>query len=105
MIGDTYRPFAMAWMSEPLDASTVSTDTVRLTDASDQEIEGDVAFVPGTNRIEFRPGQPLVLGGTYTATIAAGVYDTSGNPMTANYVWSFGTGADFRIFLPLILKN
>ena len=103
MIGDTYPPFAIAWISEPLDASTVSTDTVRLTDVWDQEVEGDVVLVPWANRIEFLPKQPLVPGGTYTATINTDVYDTSGNPLAADYVWSFRT-EPFRVWLPLAAK-
>jgi uncharacterized repeat protein (TIGR01451 family) len=105
-LGDgTYMPTIIAWFSEPLDPVTVTPDTVRLTGPAGQEVEGDVVFVAGPNRVEFRPDQPLELGTVYTVTITTGVHDTSGNVMAADHLWSFRTEGSRAVYLPLIRKN
>jgi len=101
----TYVPTIIVWFSEPLDAATVTPGTVRLAGPAGQEVDGTVAFVAGPNRVELRPGQPLELGTTYTVTITGGVYDTSGNALAVDYVWSFRTEGSQTVYLPLILKN
>lgn len=100
----TYVPAVIAWFSEPLDPATVTPATVYLTGPAGQ-VQGTIAFVAGPNRIEFRPSEPLAPGALYTATIAVGVRDTSGNALTADYVWAFHTEGGQRIYLPLILRN
>src|SRR6202043_1902435 len=39
----------------------------------------------------FTPSAALALNTTYTATITTGAQDLTGNPLAANYVWSFST--------------
>jgi hypothetical protein len=39
----------------------------------------------------FTPAAALALNTTYTATITTGTQDLTGNPLVANYVWSFNT--------------
>jgi len=37
--------------------------------------------------------------------VTTGVHDTSGNPMAADYVWSFSTEEGHRLYLPVVLKQ
>ena len=39
----------------------------------------------------FTPTAPLVINTVYTATITTGATDTTGDPLAANYIWSFKT--------------
>jgi hypothetical protein len=46
----------------------------------------------GTGKIAtFTPAAALALNTTYTATITTGAQDLTGNPLAADYVWSFNT--------------
>lgn len=51
--------------------------------------------------------EPLQERTRYTVTVSQGVKDLIGNPMQADYSWSFRTGpeAGGAIYLPLVLKN
>lgn len=46
----------------------------------------------GTGIASFTPASPLAALTNYTATVASSVTDLAGNPMGANYSWSFTTG-------------
>lgn len=49
----------------------------------------------GTGKIAaFTPSSSLALSTTYTATITTGAQDLAGNPLAANYVWSFTTATN-----------
>ncbi|MCU0485872.1 MAG: Ig-like domain-containing protein [Anaerolineales bacterium] len=101
----SYVPAIIAWFSEPLDPTTLASDTVYLTAPGGQEVAGVVVFVAGSNRVEFRPSQPLRPGTRYTATITTGVRDSSGNALAVTYQWSFTTQTGQGIiFLPIVQK-
>jgi hypothetical protein len=54
-----------------------------------------VVTLDGTGKIAaFTPSSSLALSTTYTATITTGAQDLAGNPLVANYVWSFTTAAN-----------
>ena len=54
-----------------------------------------VVTLDGTGKIAaFTPSSSLALSTTYTATITTGAQDLAGNPLAANYVWSFTTAAN-----------
>ncbi len=55
-------------------------------------ISGTVAYVPATRRASFTPASFLLPYTPYTATIAGTLEDLYGNPMGADYGWSFTTG-------------
>ncbi len=101
----TYLPKVMAWFSEPLDPDTVTLQTILLSNSAGEEIAGVVSFVPASNRVEFRPSQPLQPNSKYTAIMTTGVHDTAGNPLVENFEWSFTTMVTQKwIFLPLISR-
>ena len=79
-----------ALFSTAMDATTLTatTFTVALGSAA---VTGTVATVGPT--ATFSPAANLAVSSTYVATIKAGVKDTSGNPLAADYTWTFTTGA------------
>lgn len=79
-----------ATFSEGMDASTITTATFTLSDGAGA-ITGTVNY-SGTTAT-FTPSDALQYSTTYTATITTGVKDLAGNAMTADYTWSFTTGA------------
>jgi uncharacterized repeat protein (TIGR01451 family) len=102
---DTYAPTILAWFSEPLDPTSVTTETVFLTGPGGVKVAGTVVFVAGTNRVEFRPSEALKPGTLYTVTITTGVYDTSGNALADPYTWVFRTkSTQVTTFLPMVEK-
>lgn len=48
----------------------------------------------------FTPAAPLTVNSVYSATISNGAKDVAGNAMSANYNWSFATGA-----LPIVVST
>lgn len=53
-------------------------------------VEGRVELT-GSHSATFKPREKLEKGTTYTATIAAGIKDSSGGTMDERYEWSFTT--------------
>ncbi|MEO7802867.1 MAG: Ig-like domain-containing protein [Ginsengibacter sp.] len=74
--------------SESMDASTLTTTTFTLKKGSTL-ISGTVNY-SGT-KATFTPANDLLNNTTYTATVTTGAKDVAGNPLAANYVWSFTT--------------
>jgi uncharacterized repeat protein (TIGR01451 family) len=101
---DTYAPFVWAWFSEPIDASTVNTNTFYIKGADGQHLAGVVHYDSNTYAATFAPGVPLEKMEVYTATLASSVKDTSGNPLAAPVVWSFSTESE-KLYLPMITKS
>ncbi|MCL4506339.1 MAG: Ig-like domain-containing protein, partial [Chloroflexi bacterium] len=58
----------------------------------DPPIAGKAEWL-NTSILVFHPSQPLPGGTTYTGRIAASLNDTDGNPLAADYTWSFSTAA------------
>src|SRR5262249_10877836 len=54
-------------------------------------VTGTVSYTGTT--ATFTPSSSLAFGTTYTATITTGATDAAGNPLAANYSFSFTTGA------------
>jgi len=74
--------------SEAMDPATITTGTFALS-SPDGPVAGAVAY--GGLTATFTPSAALAYATTYTATIATGVKDLSGVPMTQSYTWSFTT--------------
>jgi len=88
--------------SEAMDPLTINTVTVTLMDGN-TAITGTVTLVGVT--ATFNPDGPLAPNTTYTATITTGVKDLAGNPLTAEYVWSFTTGSGPDIIAPTVIST
>jgi OOP family OmpA-OmpF porin len=77
-----------ATFSEEMDRRTITTSTLTVKRVT-TPVTGKVTFAGTT--ATFSPASKLEKGTTYTATIAAGVKDLSGNALPNSYVWSFTT--------------
>jgi len=100
----TYAPAIWVWFSEPISATTVTTQTLFVTDAQGRRLSSVVLYDGTQNAALLMLHEPLVQLATYTTTVTTGVYDTSGNPLAANYAWSFSTEAQ-KLYLPLVLRQ
>lgn len=77
--------------SEPVDTATVTASTFLLSDGADN-IQGTVSAIDQT--ATFTPNAAMAWEANYTATVTSGVQDLAGNALTADYTWSFTTGAE-----------
>jgi hypothetical protein len=104
---DTHTPYIYVTFSEPMDAATVTPQTLFLADAQGRRLAGYATYSDWGYVARFLPQEPLQKGATYTATVTTGVRDSSGNALAASTVWSFATEkpAGGRIYLPLIVRN
>ena len=81
---------ASAFFSEVMDPFTITSDTFTLMQGT-TPIAGAVAYLGLT--ATFTPTAVLTANTLYTATITTGAKDLAGNPLAANYQWSWTTGA------------
>ncbi len=80
-----------ATFSERMDRTTIGEGTLLLRDASATLVGGVVYYDSDTFTASLVPGSQLVAGAAYTATVTTGATDRSGNPLAADYVWTFTT--------------
>jgi hypothetical protein len=78
-----------AVFSEAMDASTITTGTMRLRQGV-TPVAGSVTYAGNT--ATFAPANNLAPGTVYTATITTGAKDPAGNALANDVVWSFTTG-------------
>jgi hypothetical protein len=78
-----------ATFSEDILSSSVTTSSFILQSATDN-VTGTVSVSGAT--ATFNPSATLADNTAYTATLTTAITDLAGNPLAANYVWSFTTG-------------
>jgi methionine-rich copper-binding protein CopC len=83
-----------ATFSEAMDATTISTTTFELRNASNAVVAAAVTYNATTRVATLNPTPTLTAGATYTATVKGGatdprVKDAAGNALAANFAWSF----------------
>jgi len=81
---------ASVTFSEDMDSRTLSSTTFSVT-TGNESVRGTITYLGVT--ATFIPLEDLIAGTTYEATITQAVTDLAGNPLAADYVWSFTTGA------------
>jgi uncharacterized protein YdeI (BOF family) len=81
-----------AVFDEVMDASTINATNLTLEDESGP-VNGLVYYDSGNLTAVFDPDAPLAVGVVHTATVKAAVEDQAGNPLGADYIWSFTTAA------------
>lgn len=79
--------------SEPLDAATVTTDSLRVLNGATL-LPGTLSLSPGNRVLTFQPTQLLNSDTTYSVTVAATVRDLSGLSMVAPFTARFTTVDD-----------
>ena len=84
---------AVAGFSGAMNPATISTTTFTLTGPAAAPVTGQVAYNAAERAATFTPSANLALGTTYTATVTTGVQDLLGNPLAADFVWTFTTSA------------
>ena len=85
-----------ATFSEPLDPTSVTPTTVRLTDTSDNLVLCNVSYSASNFTVTLTPVQPLRPGQTYKVRLqgtspAPHITDEAGTPLATTYTWSFTT--------------
>ena len=86
-----------ATFSEPMNATTINTDTFQLESAAGP-VAGTVTYNATTRVATLTPGSALATGTAYTATVRGGltdprVKDVAGNALASSMTWSFTTAA------------
>jgi hypothetical protein len=79
-----------ATFNEAMNAATINTTTFALAGPSGALVTGAVTFSGATGT--FTPAANLAGSTLYTATITTGATEPGGNPLAANFVWTFTTG-------------
>jgi O-glycosyl hydrolase len=83
-----------ATFNEAMNASTITTATFTLqAQGSSTGTAGAVTYNAGSMTATFTPTANLAFNTTYIATITIGAQSSTGTALTANYPWSFTTGA------------
>jgi hypothetical protein len=72
-------------------AGTVNPSTFTLVDEEGTPISGAISYDPVSKAATFDPVADLFYGYNYTATLTTGITDLAGNPLAADYVWTFKT--------------
>ncbi len=81
-----------ATFSEPMDASTITTDTFTLYDVTaSTSVNGTVSYDSNSNTAIFDPDDDFTIAHEYTATITTGATDLAHNSLEDDEVWSFTT--------------
>lgn len=81
-----------ATFSEPLDPSTITENTFRLSSGGTL-VPGGVSYAEGADIAHFTPTSALDAGASYTAQILSDVTDEAGNALESAYSWSFTTSS------------
>ena len=85
-----------ATFSESMSAETITTSTFELRDSAGALVAATVSYNSGNNTATLDPTPALAFSSTYTAKVkggANGVKDAAGNPLAADFTWSFTTAA------------
>jgi len=81
-----------ATFSKSMDPTTITASTFTLMYANNKTVVPGTVTYAGLTAV-FTPASNLTASTAYTATITIAAKDKAGNPMAANKVWTFTTGA------------
>lgn len=83
-----------ATFSEAMNAGSISGNTIKLLAPNSTTVASSVFYDASARTATLVPNGPLAASTTYTASIqggSGGVLDLAGNPLAANYEWTFTT--------------
>ena len=89
-----------ATFSKVLNPATVNATTFLLNGPGATAVAGTVTYNATGSVASFTPSVALTYNTVYTATITTGVTDSTGDPLAANYTWSFTTSVQ-----PVVLST
>ena len=89
MFQGVYGGLILATFTEPMDTTTLNSDTFLVVDPSGLPFTGTVAYV-GLTAV-FVPTHPFAPDSTYTATLTTGAKDLEGVALAEDHVWTFTT--------------
>lgn len=85
-----------ATFNEAMQSASLTASTFTLRNASNQLVTATVSYNTSNLTATLTPASPLATNTVYTARLtggSTGVKDAAGNPLTADYTWSFTTAA------------
>jgi Ice-binding-like/Bacterial Ig-like domain len=88
-VGVTESATVKATFSVPMDPITINPTTFKVTGPGATAISGSVTYAAST--ATFTPAASLAGSSLYTATITTGAKDSTGDPLAANFVFTFTT--------------
>jgi hypothetical protein len=91
-----------ATFSEAMDPTSITTTTFTLKQGT-MPVQGTVSYRGLT--ATFTPNSGLTYNTTYTATITTGAMDLAGNPMAADYEWTFDTYVASDVTAPYVIST
>jgi Domain of unknown function (DUF4082)/Bacterial Ig-like domain/Bacterial Ig domain/Abnormal spindle-like microcephaly-assoc'd, ASPM-SPD-2-Hydin len=83
-----------AIFSEPMTASTINATNFVVVNSANNPVAGTVTYDAPSGTATFTPTGVLTPANTYTATLksgSTGITDFNGNPLAADFSWSFAT--------------
>jgi hypothetical protein len=92
-----------ATFSRPMNPSTITPASFTVTGPGATPVNGTVAYEQSSKTATFTPASALAPNTLFTATITTAATDLAGNPLGANVVWSFTTGATVAGQAPVVL--
>ncbi|ABY33334.1 MAG TPA: hypothetical protein DEF43_06360 [Chloroflexus aurantiacus] len=101
--GPIYVPEILVGMSEPLDATTVTTTTVILRRSDGTVVPAWVRYDAAVHQIVMMP-RTVLANGTYRAEVTTGVKDSAGNTLSAPYTIQFTVGSERKVYVPVIQR-
>jgi hypothetical protein len=104
-LGPAYLPFLLLQFSEAISATTITTQTLQVADATGRALAISVSYDGTVNEAVIWLREPLQSRNHYTVTATTGITDLNGNPLAAPYLWSFRTRPEhLRLYLPVIVR-
>jgi tetrahydromethanopterin S-methyltransferase subunit B len=89
-----------ATFSEAMNPLTINAATIRVTQGGGSVVTGTVTYSGVT--ATFNPTNTMAANAVHTVTVSSTVRDLAGNPMTADYVWTFTTGSVVDTTAPIV---
>jgi hypothetical protein len=89
-LGAVFNPIRVTF-SESMLASSLNATTFLVSTGS-TTVAGNVTYAEASTTATFFPSGELAYDTTYRGTLTSGVKDAAGNPLAANYTWTFTTG-------------
>ncbi len=89
--------------TEPINAATINTSSFTLTPTSGVAVPATLTYA--SNVAVLQPTTALAPLTRYTGRLGTAIKDVAGNPLAANYTWSFTTGVSADTTAPTLIST